>query len=64
MQTKLDKNNNNNNNLEAVDPIALQWPIPTDMELVQNFTPSDFQAKNFTPSISPNFNNFSGTKHK
>ena len=30
-----------------------------DMEFVQNFTPPDFQAKNFTPSISPNFNSFS-----
>ena len=28
------------------------------MEFVQNFTPPDFQAKNFTPSISPNFNSF------
>ena len=25
------------------------------MEFVQNFTPPDFQAKNFTLSISPNF---------
>ena len=25
-----------------------------DMEFVINFTPADFQAKNFTPSISPN----------
>ena len=25
-----------------------------DMEFVQKFTPLDFQAKNFTPSISPN----------
>ena len=31
----------------------------TDIEFVKNFTPSDFQAKNFTPSISPNFNSFS-----
>ena len=30
------------------------------MEFVQNFTPPDFKAKHFTPSISPNFNNFSG----
>ena len=30
-----------------------------DMEFVKNFTPPDFQAKNFTPSISPNFNTFS-----
>ena len=35
-----------------------------DMEFVQNFTPSDFQAENFTPSISPNFNSFSKKKHK
>ena len=34
------------------------------MEIVQNFTPPDFQAKNFTPSISPNLNSFSGKKHK
>ena len=34
------------------------------MEFVQKFTPPDFQAKNFTPSISPNFNSFSGKKHK
>ena len=32
------------------------------MEFVTNFTPLDFQAKNFTPSISPNFNSFSGKK--
>ena len=35
-----------------------------DMELVQNFTPPDFQVKNFTPAISPDFNSFSGKKHK
>ena len=34
------------------------------MEFVQNFTPPGFQAKNFTPSISPNFNSFSKKKHK
>ena len=28
------------------------------MEFVKNFTPSDFQAKNFTPLILPNFNSF------
>ena len=38
--------------------------IITDMEFVQNFTPPDFQTKNFTPSISPNFNSFSKKKHK
>ena len=32
------------------------------MEFVKSFTPSDFQAKKFTPSISPNFNSFSGEK--
>ena len=32
------------------------------MEFVQKFTPLDFQVKNFTPSISPNFNSFSKKK--
>ena len=32
------------------------------MEFVQKFTLPDFQAKNFTPSISPNFNSFSKEK--
>ena len=36
--------------------------ILTDMEFVQNFTPPDFQAKNFTSSISPNLNSFSKKK--
>ena len=31
----------------------------TDMEFVKNFTPPDFQANKFTPSISPKFNSFS-----
>ena len=35
-----------------------------DMKFVKNFTPSDFQAKNFTPSISPNFNSFSDKNTK
>ena len=43
-----------------IDPI----PIDPDMEFVQNFTLPDFQAKNFTQSISPNFNSFSKKKHK
>ena len=34
------------------------------MEFVQKFTPLDFQVKNFTPSISPNFKSFSKKKHK
>ena len=32
------------------------------MEFVKKFTPLDFQAKNFTLSISPNVNSFSGKK--
>ena len=36
----------------------------SDMEFVQNFTPPDFQAKNFTPSISPNCNSFSKKKRR
>ena len=32
--------------------------LPADMRFVQNFTPPDFQAKTFTPSISPNFKGF------
>ena len=30
----------------------------TDMRFVKNFTTMDFQAKNFTPLFSPNFNSF------
>ena len=33
-----------------------------DMEFVQKITPPDFKVKNFTPSISPYFNSFSGKK--
>ena len=36
----------------------------TDMEFVKNFTPLDFQAKNLTQSISPNFNSFSDKTQK
>ena len=32
------------------------------MEFVQKFTPLDFQVKNFTPSILPNFNSFNKKK--
>ena len=32
--------------------------VNTDMRFVRNFTPPDFQAKNFTPLFSPNFNSF------
>ena len=41
-----------------------QCIAPPDMEFVKNFTPADFQVKNFTPSISSNFNSFSKKKHK
>ena len=34
------------------------------MRFVQNFTLPDFQAKTFTPSISPNFNSFSDKNTK
>ena len=32
--------------------------LAPDMRFVKKFTPPDFQAKNFTPLISPNFNSF------
>ena len=32
------------------------------MRFVKNFTPPDFQAKNFTPLISQNFNSFGDKK--
>ena len=35
-----------------------------DMEFAQKFTPPDFRAKYFMPSISPNFNSFSKKEHK
>ena len=38
--------------------------MSADMEFVKNFTLPDFQAKNFTLSISPNFNNFSDKTQK
>ena len=38
--------------------------VHADMEFLQKFTPLDFRAKNFTPSISPNFNSFSKKTHK
>ena len=49
------------NTHEKYDKRCMNEP---DMEFVQNFKPPDFQAKNFTPSISPNFNSFSKKKHK
>ena len=45
--------------------IATGWISATaDMEFVKKITPPDFQAKNFTPSISPYFNSFRKKKHK
>ena len=39
--------------------------MPVGMKFVKNFTPPDFQAKNFTPTNSPNFNSYSEKrKHK
>ena len=35
-----------------------------DMEFVKHITLLDFQVKNLTPSISPNFNSLSKKKHK
>ena len=38
--------------------------IVSDMRFVKNFTPPDFQAKDFTPLISLNFNSFSDKNTK
>ena len=38
--------------------------LRTHMEFVKNLTPPDFQAKNFTLSISSNFNSFSDKNTK
>ena len=40
------------------------WALGADMKFVKKITPPDFQAKNFTPSISPNFNSFSDKNTK
>ena len=32
--------------------------VSADMRFVKNYTPPDFQAKNFTPLYLPNFNSF------
>ena len=42
--------------------LLLLKEVSTDMKFVQNFTPPDFQGKNFTPSFSANFNSFSKKK--
>ena len=61
------KNNDSHLNFffgrEAFSPVWSEGQA--DMEFVQKFTPLDFQVKNFTPSILPNFNSFSKKKaHK
>ena len=38
--------------------LILSGSPTTDMEFVKKFTPLEFQAKTFTPSISPHFNSF------
>ena len=38
--------------------------LSPDMEFVKNSTLPNFQAKNFTPSISSNFNSFSKKTQK
>ena len=39
-------------------PRKNMYKFLADMRFVKNFTSLDFQAKNFTPLISPNFNSF------
>ena len=52
-----------NNHFRSID-LFRSMIIYTDMEFVKKFTPPEFQAKTFTPSISPNFNSVSGKTHK
>ena len=52
------------NFLRSTNGAARDIKLTSDMEFVKNFTQSDFQAKNFTPSISPNFNSFSDKNTK
>ena len=47
--------------LGQVEVGMLPWR-DADMKFVQKFTRPDFQVKNFTPSILPNFNSFSKKK--
>ena len=48
----------------TVVKMVLNTQCYPDMEFVQKFTPLDFQVKNFTPSILPNFNSFSKKKNR
>ena len=50
--------------VDGLFEVCLLLYFLADMEFVKKITPSDFQAKNFTPSNSPNFNSFSKKKHK
>ena len=50
--------------LIPVDQVIVKTLFDPDMKFVKKITPPDFQAKHFTPSISPNFNSFSKKKHK
>ena len=36
--------------------------VVPDMRFVKNFTPSNFQVKNFAPLMSPNFDSFGDKK--
>ena len=49
------------NNVHAALLILKSSP---DMRFVQNFTLPDFQAKTFTPAISPDLNSFSDKNTK
>jgi len=51
--------------MKASDQKDSGWMLmDAEMEFVKKFTPPEFQAKNFTPSISPNFNSFSDKNTK
>ena len=58
------KANCTDNDIDDGENVPLMKSRAPDMKFVQNFTPPDFQAKNFTPSISPNFNSFSDKNTK
>ena len=51
------------NTPQNVSWTAVLSRVRADMEFVQNFTPPDFRAKSFTPSILPDFISFSKKKH-
>ena len=51
-----------------IHPLALLinnfLAFKSDMRFVKKITPPDFQAKNFTPLFSPNFNSFGDKNRK